>query len=95
MPPVEGTLLIDAVIVVTLLEWIALLVLWRLRGAGMPPPALARMLLPGLCLMLAVRGVMLAAPWYWMATLLSAAGLTHLIDLRARWRSRPRGHHGE
>lgn len=95
MPPVEGTPLIDAVIVVTLLEWIALLALWRLRGEGMAPAALTRMLLPGLCLMLSVRSVLVAAPWYWMAMLLSAAGLTHLIDLRARWRSRRRDHHGE
>ncbi len=81
-----GTGLIDVVIVATLVEWAVLVMLWRQRERGVPPGVLAGMLLPGLCLMLAVRGVMLGVPWYWLALLLSCAGLAHLLDLRGRWR---------
>ncbi len=85
LPPLAGTLLIDAVIIATLLEWAVLALLWQRRRRGLPPAALAVMLVPGLCLMLAARSALLGMPWYWMALLLSAAGLTHLADLRRRW----------
>lgn len=49
----------------------------------------AAMLVPGLCLMLSVRSALLGMPWYWMALLLSAAGLAHLADLRRRWTRGP------
>ena len=82
----SGTGLIDLVIVATLVEWAVLASLWRQRGRGVPPGVLTWTLLPGLCLMLAVRGVMLGVAWYWLALLLCCAGLAHLIDLRGRWR---------
>ncbi len=88
MPP-AGTPLIDAVILATLCEWAALALLWVRRRQGLPPAALAAMLVPGLCLMLSVRSALLGMPWYWMALLLSAAGLAHLADLRRRWTRGP------
>ena len=84
---ISGSGLIDLVIIATLVEWAALVLLWQRSGRGVPSGMLAWMLLPGLCLMLAVRSVMLGAPWYWLALLLIAAGLAHLVDLRSRWRN--------
>ena len=85
MQPFDGTALIDVVIAATLLEWAALSWLWRRRRSGLAPLALSLTLLPGLCLMLAVRSAMLGLPWYSVALLLSASGLTHMIDIRRRW----------
>lgn len=81
----SGTALIDLVIAATLIEWAALSLLWKRNRRGLPPLSLSLTLLPGLCLMLAVRSAMLGLPWYSVALLLSASGLTHLIDLRRRW----------
>ncbi len=82
---IYGTGLIDLVIAVTLLEWAALSLLWQRRRSGLAPLALALTLLPGLCLMLALRSTLLGLPWYAVALLLSASGLTHFIDIRKRW----------
>ena len=81
----SGTGLIDFVIAATLLEWAALAWVWRRKRSGFPPVTLALTLLPGLCLMLAVRSTSLGLPWYSVALLLSAAGITHMIDIRKRW----------
>ncbi len=78
--------LIDFVIAATLLEWLALSLLWRTRRSGLPPASLAWMLVPGLCLLLAARSAVLGMPWYSVALLLSAAGIAHLIDLKRRWK---------
>ena len=83
----EGTRLIDFVIAVSLFEWLLLSQWHRRSGQGMAPGALTGMLLPGLCLMLAVRSALTGAPWYLLALLLSAAGLAHIADLRRRWTS--------
>lgn len=85
MQTFAGTALIDIVIAATLLEWVALSLLWRRRRRGLPPLALSLTLLPGLCLMLAVRSAMLGLSWYSVALLLAASGLAHMIDLRKRW----------
>ncbi len=88
MPAFDARQLIDVVIVATLLEWAALALLWRSRRRGLRPAALMVMLVPGLCLMLAMRSIATGAPWYWMAVLLSAAGAAHAADLKSRWHSR-------
>jgi hypothetical protein len=95
MQPFEARQLIDVVIVATLLEWAVLTLLWRRHRRGLQPAAVARMLLPGLCLMLAMRSVALGQPWYWMAMLLSAAGIAHVVDLTRRWHSRPGDPNGD
>lgn len=81
----SGTSLIDVVLVATLLEWVALEIWWRRTGRGLNPVDMRLVLLAGLALMLAVRTVMMQLPWFITATLLSAAGLVHLVDLRRRW----------
>jgi hypothetical protein len=44
------------------------------------------MLLPGVCLMLALRAALAGSAWPWVPLALAAALLAHLADLRARWR---------
>jgi hypothetical protein len=83
----DGTQLIDLVIGVSLLEWLLLAQWYRRSGQGLAPDALRRMMLPGLCLMLAARSALSGAPWILTALLLAAAGLTHIADLRRRWKS--------
>ena len=83
----EATRLIDLVIAFSLLEWLFLVRWYRRSGQGLAPDALRWMMLPGLCLMLAARSALSGAPWYLMALLLAAAGLTHIADLRRRWKS--------
>lgn len=81
----SGTLLIDIVIAVTLVEWGVLSWWHRRTGRGIPMSELRATLLAGLYLMLALRASMTAAPWYVVALLLLAAGLTHASDLLRRW----------
>ncbi len=83
----DSTRLIDLVIAFSLLEWLLLAQWHRRTGQGVASGALKWMLLPGLFLMLAARGALTGAPWYLMALLLAAAGLTHIADLRRRWKS--------
>jgi hypothetical protein len=45
------------------------------------------MLLPGICLLLAVRAALAGAAWPWVPMTLAAALVAHLLDLRSRWRS--------
>jgi hypothetical protein len=44
------------------------------------------LLLPGVCLMLALRAVLADAAWPWLPVALLAALASHLADLRMRWR---------
>ncbi len=83
----DATRLIDLVIGVSLLEWLLLAQWYRRSGQGLAPDALRRMILPGLCLMLAARSALSGAPSVLTALLLAAAGLTHIADLRRRWKS--------
>ena len=84
----SGTLLIDIVIALTVIEWI-LLSWWHYRtGRGIPMSELQGTLMAGFYLMLAVRASMVAAPWYVVALLLLGAGLTHAADLWRRWSAR-------
>ncbi len=84
----SGTLLIDIVIAVTVIEWV-LLSWWHHRTErGIPMSELQGTLMAGFYLMLALRASMVAAPWYVVALLLLGAGLTHAADLWRRWSAR-------
>ncbi len=48
-------------------------------------------LLPGACLLLALRSVQSGAAWTWTAFWLGCALATHLADVARRWRSRAGG----
>ena len=81
----SGTLLIDIVIAVTVIEWVLLSWWHRRTGRGIPMSELRATLLAGLYLMMALRASMVSAPWYVVALLLLAAGLSHVADLWRRW----------
>jgi hypothetical protein len=81
----SGTLLIDIVIAVTVIEWVLLSWWHRRTGLGIPMSELRATLLAGLYLMMALRASMVSAPWYVVALLLLAAGLSHAADLWRRW----------
>lgn len=75
-----------------LIEFILLLValevyiLHHLRSRGAPP--LVRLLpnlLAGALLLLALRLALGQAPWFWLALVLAASLVAHLLDLRQRW----------
>ena len=78
--------LLNGVILLTLIELAALVLYRRLSGRGIPARDYALNMLSGLCLMLAVRSVMLNEAWFATAAWLSAAGLVHVIDMVRRWR---------
>ena len=79
--------LIDAILAFTLVEGTAL-ALWRRRtGSGLGGGRVLRMLLPGFCLLLALRAALAGHPLPWIPAALAAALVCHLADLRARWRS--------
>lgn len=77
--------LVNAVIVFTVIEAVALIAWRALRGKGPALRDLAGSLLAGACLMLALRaavtgqGVGGVAPW------LALAGVAHATDLWLRW----------
>ena len=81
----SGTLPIDAVIALTLVEGIALALYHRQTGRGIAMGEFAANLAAGLCLMLALRGAVAGAGWLWIAPCLLGAGLAHGADLWRRW----------
>jgi hypothetical protein len=77
--------LVDIAIGITLAEWLGLAIYHRVTGRGLPHEAYALNLTSGLCLMLALRCVLLGQAWFWGAGCMAAAGLAHLAYLRQRW----------
>lgn len=82
-----GTRVIDGVIVLTLFEWAALYLYFRLTGKGVAPRQYTLNLVSGLCLMLALRAALASGPGVGMALCLACAGLAHAADLWRRWQS--------
>ena len=78
--------LIDAVIVFTVIEALALLIHHRVTGRGVPGSQFLVNLVSGLCLMLALRSALGSEGDWVVAAWLGAAGLAHAADLRRRWR---------
>ncbi|WP_375574093.1 hypothetical protein ABWH92_09125 [Ahrensia marina] len=87
----ESGALIDAILVLVALEALAFLVLYR-RVSTAPrlfAPHLAVLwptLLSGALLMLAVRLAITDAHPMWVASVLAAAGLSHVVDIMLRFR---------
>ncbi|PKO42302.1 MAG: hypothetical protein CVU30_11085 [Betaproteobacteria bacterium HGW-Betaproteobacteria-3] len=77
--------LVNVIIALTVVEGFALALYHRITGRGVPPRDYALNLLAGLFLMLAIRGVLTGAGWYWTASALAAAGIAHCADLWSRW----------
>jgi hypothetical protein len=81
--------LVDLVLAFTILE-AAVLIRLRPRRPGdhrsERPVVIVLMLLPGVCLMLAIRAALDDAAWPWVAVALVAALVAHAGDIRERWR---------
>jgi hypothetical protein len=78
--------LVDCILVLTACEG-AVLIWWhRKTGRGLPGPALVMLLLPGCCLMLALRAALASVAWPWVPVALVGALATHLVDVRLRQR---------
>ena len=87
---------IDLIIAFTILEAVVLILLRGRQGAsrtGLIAPFgrsravdIVVMVLPGLCLMAALRAALDEAPWPWVPVALAAAFVAHLADIRRRWR---------
>ena len=77
---------IDAVIVVTLIEAALLIAFNRRTGRGVPPRDFVVNLASGLCLMLALRCAAAAASAVWVVLFVLLAGVLHGVDLWLRWR---------
>jgi hypothetical protein len=77
--------LVDAVIVLTLVEFIALWVWHRQTGRGVAPAEFALNLFSGLALMLALRFALTPSDWRFIAAALALAGVLHAMDIRKRW----------
>jgi len=86
-------LLVDAVVVVALLE-LAALVAWHVAtGRGLAVADLVANLSAGLCLLAALRSVLSGSAWPLCALWLAGAGVAHALDLWRRTRAaskRPR-----
>ncbi len=80
-----GSRLADVVLAATVIEFV-MLAGWHARtGGGLSLPTLMRMLLPGVFLTLALRVALVGGAVTLLASCLVLAGLTHLVDVHARW----------
>ncbi|MEP7297898.1 MAG: hypothetical protein ABI702_17075 [Burkholderiales bacterium] len=77
--------LIDLVIAFTLIEGVVLLLVHRITGRGVAAREFVLNMASGLCLMLALRGLVRDAGVPWLALCLLAAGVAHGADLWLRW----------
>lgn len=80
-------LIVDAVIAVTLLEFVVLLAWHKRQGGGVAPRDFVLNMVSGLCLMFALRCALHQNGAAWIAFFLLCAGIAHGADVRARWRS--------
>jgi hypothetical protein len=78
---------VDLILGLMLLEGLALSVVWRRRGRGVPPLALWVNLAAGGAMLLAVRAALIGASWVWVWIPLLLALFLHLADLGVRWTS--------
>ena len=78
------TALVNLVIAITVAEICWLMFIARHRLPKLP---LLANLAAGLALLIALRLSLASADLAWIALALSAAGLAHLMDLKARWKA--------
>ena len=82
----QGGRAVELFLVFVALEGVALFAVWRFSGRGLPPRAIVSCLVPGACLMLALRAALEAQPGFAVAGWLLAALLSHVADLALRWK---------
>jgi hypothetical protein len=83
----ESGRIVDLILAVVLLEGLVIYGYRRRLGRGLSPAQLLSLLLPGVCLLMALRAALDGAAWPWVALWLLAALVSHLADLRQRWRA--------
>ncbi len=77
--------LIDAIIILTVLEAAGLALWHRRTGQGLSLRRIVPVLLPGVFVMVALRAALAGTPWPWVPAALLASLAAHLIDLHDRW----------
>jgi hypothetical protein len=77
--------LVDVALAFMLVEALVLVARRRRRGGGLDARAVAALLLPGACLLLALRAALTGAAAGTIALWLLTALAAHLGDLAARW----------
>lgn len=77
-------LIADVMLVFMLIEAVCLSAYFFKTGRGLAPLAVFWMLLPGTCLVLAIRGALVGAQWEWIALAVSVSLLGHAGDFRQR-----------
>ncbi|WP_242510386.1 hypothetical protein [Halorhodospira halophila] len=75
---------IDAILVLMLLEGALLYALYRRTGHGLASATIVTTLAAGGFLLLALRAALTGAPWYWVSGWLLAGLAAHLADLWQR-----------
>jgi hypothetical protein len=76
--------IVDAILILVVVETVALAFYRRLTGRGIAVRALIANMLAGGFLLLAVRAALVGADWTWVGASLFAALLAHLADLATR-----------
>ena len=79
--------IVDIIIAFMALEGIALVVYRKVFARGLRTYDIVSVLIPGLCLLLALRAALLESQWPFIAVWLLAALIAHLGDLWRRQRS--------
>jgi hypothetical protein len=82
----SGGRAIDLVLAFVVLEGLVLLAAWRFAGRGLSPREVVSALVPGACLMLALRAALVEQSGVVIAAWLFAALVSHLTDLALRWK---------
>jgi hypothetical protein len=77
----------DIILAFMALEAIALVLYKRKTNRGFTQASVVWMLLPGACLVLALRAVLVGASWQWVALAVSVSLIAHLCYLRQRLRN--------
>jgi len=77
--------IVDLILAFAVLEGAVLAVWRRTAGHDHAVADVVVALLPGVCLLLALRCTIVGADWIWTAAWLLAALVTHLADLARRW----------
>jgi hypothetical protein len=78
--------IVDLILLLVFVEAVALLIYHRVTGRGLGTIDVVMVLLPGACLLLALRAALTHAAWTSVATWLVAALATHLADVWRRHR---------
>ena len=85
---IESGRVVDAILVLIVVQFAGLAWLHRRRGIGPSPRDLWPTLAAGAALLLALRAALVGAHWSWIAAWLTLAFAAHLADIHRRW---PRG----